>query len=160
MSGFFEGTSDRPRVFRQWKRDGGIMIMSYPLLVRVTSSSQYGRRLRYKIQKYLTPDVLIMDEGHQATNPETATYAALSDLKTKRKIILTGTPLQNNLREYAVCFLFWCIGLCVCVWVSECVCACAWRAREMAFEAGCGTTVLFSFSSIPCFGWTAGTLRL
>ena len=33
-------------------------------------------------------------------NSENQTYAALSNLKTKRRILLSGTPIQNDLLEY------------------------------------------------------------
>jgi len=33
-------------------------------------------------------------------NSENQTYAALSQLKTKRRILLSGTPIQNDLLEY------------------------------------------------------------
>ncbi|EKX30993.1 hypothetical protein GUITHDRAFT_149568, partial [Guillardia theta CCMP2712] len=44
-------------------------------------------------------DTLIVDEGHRLKNDESILYAQLQKLQTKNKILLTGTPLQNNLNE-------------------------------------------------------------
>lgn len=42
---------------------------------------------------------LIVDEGQRLKNDKNQLYGALSALKTPFKILLTGTPLQNNQRE-------------------------------------------------------------
>ena len=42
---------------------------------------------------------VICDEGHIIKNPSTTTSRALHRVKTSRRIILTGTPMQNNLME-------------------------------------------------------------
>ena len=44
--------------------------------------------------------VVICDEGHRLKNCENLTYTALSQLKTARRILLSGTPIQNDLLEY------------------------------------------------------------
>ena len=42
----------------------------------------------------------ICDEGHRLKNCENLTYTALSQLATPRRILLSGTPIQNDLLEY------------------------------------------------------------
>lgn len=41
----------------------------------------------------------VADEGHILKNAQTALAKCLSKIKTRRRIVLTGTPLQNNLIE-------------------------------------------------------------
>ncbi|KAH0583782.1 DNA repair protein rhp54 [Termitomyces sp. 'cryptogamus'] len=44
--------------------------------------------------------LLLCDEGHRLKNSESLTYQALNALNVKRRVILTGTPIQNDLTEY------------------------------------------------------------
>lgn len=40
-----------------------------------------------------------VDEGHRLKNAQSRLYAALDQLRTASRLLLTGTPLQNNLAE-------------------------------------------------------------
>uniref|UniRef100_A0A1I8NPK8 DNA repair and recombination protein RAD54-like n=2 Tax=Stomoxys calcitrans TaxID=35570 RepID=A0A1I8NPK8_STOCA len=44
--------------------------------------------------------MVICDEGHRLKNSDNLTYQALMGLKTKRRVLLSGTPIQNDLTEY------------------------------------------------------------
>lgn len=45
-------------------------------------------------------DLLICDEGHRLKNSKSKTFKTILDvIKTDRKIIVTGTPFQNNFEE-------------------------------------------------------------
>ena len=46
---------------------------------------------------------LAVDEAHRLKNDEAQLYRVLNDLKTEHRLLITGTPLQNSMRE------LWCL---------------------------------------------------
>ncbi|KAI6232961.1 DNA repair and recombination protein RAD54-like [Aphelenchoides fujianensis] len=44
--------------------------------------------------------LVICDEGHRLKNNDNQTYQALSGLKCDRRVLISGTPIQNDLLEY------------------------------------------------------------
>jgi transcriptional regulator ATRX len=46
------------------------------------------------------PDIVVADEAHLVKDKKTVVYEALGLIKTKRRVALTGSPIQNNLMEY------------------------------------------------------------
>lgn len=54
-----------------------------------------------KFLRKLNPVVCVYDEGHLLKNSKSAGYEALMRIPTQFRLLLTGTPLQNNLRELA-----------------------------------------------------------
>lgn len=42
---------------------------------------------------------MVCDEGHILRNSASGISKALNAVKTRRRVVLTGTPLQNNLIE-------------------------------------------------------------
>lgn len=59
-----------------------------------------ARAVRAACAGVLRPQVL--DEAHGVKNMKTARWAHLKALKTKHRLLLSGTPVQNNLRELLV----------------------------------------------------------
>ena len=58
-------------------------------------------------------DLLVCDEAHRLKNVrgDTQTVAALRRLRCDRRVLLTGTPIQNNLGEFFAVMDFACPGL-------------------------------------------------
>ncbi|KAJ9098072.1 DNA repair protein rhp54, partial [Naganishia adeliensis] len=44
--------------------------------------------------------LLLCDEGHRLKNSDSQTFQALNALNVQRRVILSGTPIQNDLSEY------------------------------------------------------------
>ena len=89
-----------------WKRDGGILIIGYELYRRLTTGFKPKQDPAAKGNPFFEclvdpgPDIVICDEGHVLKSNQTAISKLTSMIKSKRRIVLTGTPLQNNLFEY------------------------------------------------------------
>jgi SNF2 family DNA or RNA helicase len=43
--------------------------------------------------------VFVIDEGHIIKNPDSAISKSVRSIRSHYKLLLTGTPLQNNLTE-------------------------------------------------------------
>ncbi|KAJ3186291.1 DNA repair and recombination protein rad54b [Gaertneriomyces sp. JEL0708] len=45
-------------------------------------------------------DLVVCDEGHRLKNSQIRTAQAIKALSTRRRIVLSGTPIQNDLKEF------------------------------------------------------------
>ncbi|XP_015711418.1 DNA repair and recombination protein RAD54B isoform X1 [Coturnix japonica] len=66
-----------------------VMIISYEMLLRSLDQIQA-----------IEFNLLICDEGHRLKNSSIKTTTALTSLSCEKRIILTGTPIQNDLQEF------------------------------------------------------------
>ncbi|KAM5137667.1 DNA repair and recombination protein RAD54B [Callospermophilus lateralis] len=66
-----------------------VLIISYEMLLR---SLDQIKNVKF--------DLLICDEGHRLKNSAIKTTTALISLSCEKRIILTGTPVQNDLQEF------------------------------------------------------------
>uniref|UniRef100_A0A8C1M8J2 RAD54 like 2 n=1 Tax=Cyprinus carpio TaxID=7962 RepID=A0A8C1M8J2_CYPCA len=123
-------TVARAKVVEDWTRDGGVLLMGYEMyrLLSLKKSFVTGRKRKSKkpagpviidldeedrqqelmkgIERALSrpgPDVVICDEGHRIKNCHASTSQTLKNIRSRRRVVLTGYPLQNNLIEY------WCM---------------------------------------------------
>ncbi|KAK4517380.1 uncharacterized protein ATC70_000715 [Mucor velutinosus] len=72
----------------QYVKYGGILITTY-------SGVQSYREILLKHRW----GYVVLDEGHKIRNPDSGTTLAIKQFKTPHRIILSGTPIQNNLKE-------------------------------------------------------------
>ncbi|XP_037346691.2 helicase ARIP4 isoform X2 [Pungitius pungitius] len=125
-----KSTLARAKVVEEWSRDGGVLLMGYEMyrLLSMKKSFVMGKKRKSKkpagpiiidldeedrqqelmkvIERAIArpgPDVVICDEGHRIKNYHASTSQALKNIRSRRRVVLTGYPLQNNLIEY------WCM---------------------------------------------------
>uniref|UniRef100_A0A4W3JJD3 DNA helicase n=1 Tax=Callorhinchus milii TaxID=7868 RepID=A0A4W3JJD3_CALMI len=95
---------ERSYMLERWAEDGGIMILGYEMYRNlVLGRNVKSKKIKEIFQRTLAnpgPDFVICDEGHILKNEASAISKAMNSINTRRRIILTGTPLQNNLVEY------------------------------------------------------------
>uniref|UniRef100_A0A8C5MW96 DNA helicase n=1 Tax=Leptobrachium leishanense TaxID=445787 RepID=A0A8C5MW96_9ANUR len=95
---------ERGMMLQRWQDDGGVLIIGYEMYRNLTQGRNVkSKKLKEIYQKTLVdpgPDFVVCDEGHILKNEASAISKAMNSIRTRRRIILTGTPLQNNLIEY------------------------------------------------------------
>ncbi|XP_029342269.1 transcriptional regulator ATRX-like [Acyrthosiphon pisum] len=91
----------RKNIIDEWQREHGVLIASYELY-RSVVNYKYIEKFPSILEGLVDPgpDLIICDEGHVIKNHVTAVSKSINRIKTLRRIVLTGTPLQNNLKEY------------------------------------------------------------
>ncbi|XP_059622920.1 transcriptional regulator ATRX homolog [Phlebotomus argentipes] len=101
----FKQNNERANVIKQWHTGGGVMVIGYDLFRNLSNEKNRNikKKAREAIQMGLInpgPELVICDEGHLLKNEKTSISKAVNKIRTLRRIVLTGTPLQNNLKEY------------------------------------------------------------
>eukprot|EP00277_Geminigera_cryophila_P005510 CAMPEP_0179429774 /NCGR_PEP_ID=MMETSP0799-20121207/15062_1 /TAXON_ID=46947 /ORGANISM="Geminigera cryophila, Strain CCMP2564" /LENGTH=666 /DNA_ID=CAMNT_0021205837 /DNA_START=164 /DNA_END=2160 /DNA_ORIENTATION=- len=88
----------------KWFKEGGVMCMGYEMYRNLTQGTRVqDKKVKSDLHRYLRdpgPGILVADEGHLLRNHNSNVSKAVAAVKTKRRIVLTGSPLQNNLTEY------------------------------------------------------------
>ncbi|KAL5337921.1 vacuolar protein 14 C-terminal Fig4p binding-domain-containing protein [Aspergillus crustosus] len=80
---------------KQWAMASGRSVVRPVLIVSYETLRMYVDTL-----KDSPVGLLLCDEGHRLKNKESLTWMALNSLNVQRRVILSGTPIQNDLSEY------------------------------------------------------------
>ena len=78
-----------PVVTQTWMRLGGVLQMTYELFASLSDPAWLK-----------AVNILVLDEAHVLSNPQTKTFKAVERIPTRARIALTGTPIANHLSEY------------------------------------------------------------
>ncbi|XP_030638896.1 DNA excision repair protein ERCC-6-like [Chanos chanos] len=102
----FHGTSkaERNRNLERIQRRGGVLITTYQMLI-----NNWQQLASYGEQEFRW-DYVILDEAHKIKTSSTKTAKSAHCIPAKHRVLLTGTPVQNNLREMWALFDFACQG--------------------------------------------------
>ena len=97
--------AERLEMTKEWNEQGGLLIMGYTMWRNLTTGKNVTKKTKRYIPKFKellleNSDVIICDEGHLLKNSESALSKSVRQIKTLRRIVLTGTPMQNNLGMY------------------------------------------------------------
>ena len=77
---------------KAWQRYGGAAVCSH---------TQFLLDKFEPLRAAIDDDtIVVLDEAHQCKNSSTLLYKSLFSMRAKRRILLTGTPMQNQLTEY------------------------------------------------------------
>lgn len=94
---------DRLDLLEDWSKNGGVLIIGYSMFRLMSQMKTKSRKVKDRLPKLLHDpgaDLVVCDEGHMLKSDKAQISKAMNLIKTRRRIILTGTPLQNNMSEY------------------------------------------------------------
>lgn len=83
------------RQLQQWSIASGRAVTRPVIIV-----SYESLRLNVDVLKNTPIGLMLCDEGHRLKNGDSQTFTALNSLNVSRRVILSGTPIQNDLSEY------------------------------------------------------------
>lgn len=91
-----------------------VLLTTYDMAWKPDDNKFLRRKIQFDVRAFLidsihtlSPNQLtlqccIFDEGHTLKNFESQRYKSLIQIKSNWRLLLTGTPLQNNLQELVV----------------------------------------------------------
>ena len=82
------------RYFFKQEQDLDVIVTTYNMATGAPDDRKFLKKMEFK--------ACVFDEGHQLKNAESKKYKDLMDIKVRWRLLLTGTPLQNNLQELVV----------------------------------------------------------
>ncbi|VFR02291.1 unnamed protein product [Cuscuta campestris] len=109
----YYGTSMKARDYelQHILEDKGVLLTTYDIVRNNVKSLCGGYFHCVDSEDEVIWDYMILDEGHLIKNPSTQRAKSLHEIPCVHRIIISGTPLQNNLKELWALFNFCCPGL-------------------------------------------------
>nr|XP_061835980.1 DNA excision repair protein ERCC-6-like [Nerophis lumbriciformis] len=95
---------ERTKNLEKVQRGKGVIITTYTMLMNNWQQLSVYEGNEFKW------DYVILDEAHKIKTTTTKTAKSVSAVPSKNRLLLTGTPVQNNLREMWSLFHFACSG--------------------------------------------------
>ncbi|KAL6911910.1 hypothetical protein ACP4OV_000715 [Aristida adscensionis] len=81
-----------------WMNGTSIIGVSYSLFRKLAKEEGMdGDEVRKLLLE--KPDLLVLDEGHTPRNKKSLIWKVLAEVRTEKRIILSGTPFQNSFEE-------------------------------------------------------------
>jgi DNA excision repair protein ERCC-6 len=78
----------KSKLVKEINQSGGVLVCSYQGLVGLQEAI-----LRWRWH------LVVLDEGHKIRNPDAQATLAAKRIPTPHRLALTGSPMQNNLKE-------------------------------------------------------------
>ncbi|KAL0863004.1 hypothetical protein Bca101_042122 [Brassica carinata] len=114
MTREYYGTSVKAREYdlNHILQGKGVLLTTYDIVRNNTKALQgYALYTDDDDEDDIKWDYMILDEGHLIKNPSTQRAKSLLEIPSSHRIIISGTPIQNNLKELWALFNFCCPGL-------------------------------------------------
>ncbi|KAJ4804750.1 Protein CHROMATIN REMODELING 24 [Rhynchospora pubera] len=93
-------------------KKGGILLTTYGIVSNnykaIRGGDKYHDHDLYEEEDDLLWDYVILDEGHYIKNPKTQRAQSLYEIPSGHRIVISGTPIQNNLKELWALFNLCC----------------------------------------------------
>eukprot|EP01063_Lacrimia_lanifica_P039981 TRINITY_DN8929_c0_g1_i3.p1 TRINITY_DN8929_c0_g1~~TRINITY_DN8929_c0_g1_i3.p1 ORF type:complete len:719 (+),score=291.62 TRINITY_DN8929_c0_g1_i3:81-2237(+) len=98
----------RKEKLEKWKKKGGVLMMSYELYNTMVGGTRGRNESSELVLPHSAiidclqnpgPDVVVCDEGHTIRNQSSGISTTLNGVQTPKRVLMTGTPMQNCLEE-------------------------------------------------------------
>jgi len=88
------------------EEEGGVLLTTYDI-VRINYKQIRGDSFNNDDddEEGTSWNYVILDEGDRIKNPKTQRAQSLFEIPCAHRIVITGTPIQNNLKVYLIPFL-------------------------------------------------------
>ncbi|XP_039138564.1 protein CHROMATIN REMODELING 24 [Dioscorea cayenensis subsp. rotundata] len=106
----YSGASQKLREYelQHILKEGGVLLTTYDIVRNNYKSIRADWYAHEESDEGILWDYTILDEGHIIKNPNTQRAKSLLEVPSPHRIVISGTPIQNNLKELWALFNFCC----------------------------------------------------